>query len=148
MVFDHIDNAHLYYALHPRFQKAFEFLKKPDILTLPPGNYEIDGDDVYVIIAHQDSSPKENVKLEVHRKFIDIQMTVNGSFPVRWRALAECENRAAEYDEENDFELYSDEEDFTMHIKTGKFAIYFPDDAHAPLPPPGSVHKAVVKVAV
>jgi YhcH/YjgK/YiaL family protein len=148
MVFDHIQNAHLYYALHPRFEKAFEFLKKTDLHALPPGNYEIDGDEIYVIIAHQDGTPKENIKLEAHRKFIDIQMTLNGEFPVRWKALSECKNRATEYDAENDFELFSDEEDFTMHIEARKFAVFFPDDAHAPLPPVGAVHKAVVKVAV
>ena len=148
MVFDHIKNAHLYYALHPRFEKAFDFLKKTDIATLPAGNYEIDGEDVFVIIAHQDATPKSDIKLEVHRKFIDIQLAIDGSFPVLWKALSECKNRAAEYDAENDFELYTDAEDFTMEISKGKFAIYFPEDAHAPLVPAKSVHKAVVKVAV
>ena len=148
MVFDHIKNAHLYYALHPRFQKAFEFLKKSDIHTLPAGNYEIDGEDVFVIIAHQDATPKSDIKLEVHRKFIDIQLSLDGSFPVCWKALSECRQQTAEYDAENDYELFADEEDFTMEIEKGKFAIFFPEDAHAPLVPQKSVHKAVVKVAV
>jgi beta-galactosidase beta subunit len=33
-------------------------------------------------------------------------------------------------------------------VPAGSFAIFFPDDAHAPLATTGEAHKLVVKVAV
>jgi beta-galactosidase beta subunit len=35
-----------------------------------------------------------------------------------------------------------------LTLSAGQFAVFFPEDAHAPLAGQGGVHKAVVKVAV
>ena len=36
----------------------------------------------------------------------------------------------------------------TLAVSSGAFAIFYPEDAHAPLATSGPIHKAVVKVAV
>lgn len=43
MVFDNLSNCELYYGMHPRFQEAFDFIKKAIAENLEPGKYEIDG---------------------------------------------------------------------------------------------------------
>ena len=42
MIIDTLDNADKYISLHPRFAKAFEFIKSQNLETLEPGKFEID----------------------------------------------------------------------------------------------------------
>ncbi|MHB9155627.1 MAG: YhcH/YjgK/YiaL family protein, partial [Endomicrobiales bacterium] len=46
MILDSIANAAKYYALHPGFKEAFEFLKKNDVSRLGYGRHAIRGDAV------------------------------------------------------------------------------------------------------
>ena len=67
-----------YQGLNPLFPKAFSFLRRPDIATLPPGRYEIDGDRCWASIQDVTLTPIEERKLEAHRRFIDIQAPLTG----------------------------------------------------------------------
>lgn len=147
MVLDTLSLASKYYGLHPRFKAAFEYLATPDFKSLATGTYKIDGDDLYVIIA-EDKAREHTPKLEAHRKYIDIQVALEGSFAIGWKALQDCKSLETSYDGEKDYMLYSDAPDFNAMLEAGTFAIFFPEDAHAPNAPEDFVKKAVVKVAV
>lgn len=153
MILDTLSNAAKYTALHPHFKTAFEFIAKPEFRSMPVGTHEIAGKDLFVIIAEDAAQtskpePKPRPKLEAHRKYIDIQLTLAGGFDIGWRALHQCETLHKEYDSEADYLLYADAPDFTMTLAPDTFAIFFPEDAHAPHAPEKFVKKAVVKVAV
>lgn len=147
MILDHLSRADKYLAVHPSFKHAFDFLKKTDLRTLPEGRTDIEGDDLFIIIAG-DQAGKERRKLEAHRNYIDIQLAVDGSFPLEWHDVDSCRNVAHEYDAEKDVAFFNDPPLFTVHIVSDMFAVLFPEDAHAPQPPMTSVKKAVMKVAV
>ena len=51
---------------------ALEFLAKPETAELPVGRYELDGDNIFVLIQDQTTAPVENKRAESHRNYIDI----------------------------------------------------------------------------
>lgn len=147
MILDHLSRAEKYFNMHSSFKHAFDYLKSTDLRLLAEGRHDIEGDDIYLIIAN-DHTGKERRKLETHRKYIDIQLAVEGSFPLEWHDIDSCKNIAVEYNNADDISFYNDPPLFTVHLAADMFAVLFPEDAHAPQPPVTSVKKAIVKVAV
>ena len=69
-----------YESLHPRFAKAFEFMRRPDLAELPCGRYEIDGSNCWVMVSEVALKPfADENQYEVHRAFIDIQSPISGN---------------------------------------------------------------------
>lgn len=147
MILDHLSRAEKYYAVHPGFKRAFEYLKTNHLSALPEGRTKINGDDLFIIIA-SDERGNERRKMETHRTYIDIQVPIEGSFPLEWHDVDSCKNVAQLYDTEKDVQLYNDPPLFTVHLVPDMFAVLFPEDAHAAQPPMTTVKKAVIKVAV
>ncbi len=147
MIVDTLERAARYYANHRLFEQAFAFATSPDFKALPIGTHKLQGDDLFVIIA-DDYARKHDAKLEAHRKYIDIQLTIDGAFDIGWKPLHQCRTLDKPYDEENDFMLFADEPAFQMTLAPDTFAVFFPDDAHAPNAPTHFVKKAIFKVAV
>ena len=58
MIIDHLSRADLYFPLDPRFQKAFEFLLTADLLKLPLGKHEIEGDKVFALVKASTRQPR------------------------------------------------------------------------------------------
>ncbi len=149
MIVDHIDRAEKYYAIHPNFRRAFEFLRHSNIHTLNEGTHPINGEEAYVIISKSTSQQSAPLPpLEAHRKYIDIQIPLEGSFAFGWKALEQCAHNGTPYDYERDVQNFSNQPAFVVPLTQGMFTILFPEDAHAPHPPEQALTKAVVKVAV
>ena len=45
---------------------ALEFLAKPETAELPVGRYELDGDNIFVLIHDQTTAPFDNKRAESH----------------------------------------------------------------------------------
>jgi YhcH/YjgK/YiaL family protein len=148
MVFDHINNAHLYYALHPQFKRAFDYVNQLDINTIAAGRYEIDGEMMYMLVQEYDSKLKEDGKWEAHRRYIDLQYVVKGAEGIGYANLRHLQ--PGEYDATKDFLPLQGEGDMvTLH--SGSFVLLFPEDAHMPrlaVGAPTPVKKIVLKIAV
>lgn len=147
MILDHLSRAEKYYTVHSGFKHAFDYVKSTDLSTLPLGRTDIHGDELYIIIAN-DEQGNERRKLETHRSYIDIQLPIEGSFPLEWHDIDSCRNVTQEYTADKDVMLYGDPPLFTVHLVPDMFAVLFPEDAHAPQPPMTRTKKAIVKVAV
>ena len=78
MIIDKIENSELYKSLHPRFDKAFEFIYKTDFSQLADGKYEIENDDIFAMVQEYNTKDKTEAKLEAHQKYIDIQYIHSG----------------------------------------------------------------------
>jgi len=147
MILDHLSRAEKYYNVHTSFRHAFDFLKQKDLTALQEGKHEIDGTDIYVVLSKgtpADPAPK----LESHQQYIDIQMCLDGSFPLRWKDIAKCTSVVSPYSHEKDVQMYDESPDLEVELSPGMFAVVFPEDAHAGMPPRQHAVKAVVKVAV
>ena len=65
-----------------------------------------------------------------------------------WKSRNLCVNSQREYDPETDVELFNDTPSAWVDVEAGCFAVFFPEDAHAPGCGKGEFHKVVVKVSV
>jgi YhcH/YjgK/YiaL family protein len=148
MVLDMLTCASRYVVLHPAFARAFRFLGDTDLEPLPTGRTPIDGDDLFVIIDRKDGRGRDGARLEAHRRYIDIQYTLHGEEEIGWRPLAACAAAAGPFDDTKDIVFFEDAPASWLSVPRGSFAIFFPEDAHAPLAGRGALVKAIVKIAV
>jgi len=147
MILDVLGNAHRCLALNKGFSKAVAFLLRPDLIELPVGRYEIDGDRVYAMVAKDQGRRKEDALLETHEKYIDIQLVLAGTDDMGWKSKSSCKKPTGEYDTESDIQFFADDPDVWIPVKRDFFVIFFPEDAHMPLISAGQLHKVIVKVA-
>lgn len=148
MILDKLVNAGRYYRLHPGLEEAFQFLRREDIADLPDAKYEIDGKRIYATIFDGEGKGRRSVKLESHRKYIDIHYAISGFDEIGWNPTQECVNKEGGYNKEKDYQLYADVPKMWVPHGPGTFIIFFPEDAHAPITAARNLHKIVVKVAV
>lgn len=148
MIFSTISNAHRYAALHPLFPRAFEYIRTTDMLSLAPGVYPIVGDDLLAIVEHLPGRTRAEAKLECHRRYIDIQLVLEGVDEMGWKPLADCHDPVGDFSAEKDIRFFHDTPDTWIATPPGAFCIFFPEDAHAPLVSAGFIRKVIFKIAV
>jgi biofilm protein TabA len=148
MILDDLANAARYGDLHHGFREGFAFLQRADLHLLDSGRYELDGERIFALVNRDPGRQRAGARLEAHRKYIDIQFLVEGQEEIGWRPTAECCEVTEPYDEQRDIAFFSDTPHAWIKLPVGKFMIFYPDDAHAPLAASGSNTKAVIKIAV
>ena len=148
MLIDHLQNADRYAPLHSGFAGGFAFLRRADLAQLPEGRHEIDGDRVFAIVSRGQGQGRQQSLPEAHRRYIDIQFVIGGEDCIGWMPISDCQRVSSRYDAEKDLALFSDRPATWLAVSPGTFAVFYPEDAHAPLAADGPVHKTVVKVAV
>ncbi len=147
MILDRIENAERYFSLHPRFRQSFEFLRRKDLPTVPDGRLEIDGERLWVNMAHWKGEGREGAqaRVEAHKKHIDIHFPISGPEDIGFRT-GRCKQISKPYDSVKDMEFFTDPVDEWLLLPVGWFAIFFPTEAHAPEAVHGELHKATVKI--
>ena len=148
MIVDTLVETRRYANLHPAFAAAFEFLARPALGSLPLGRHALDGDLLYVTIDQTEGRGREGARLESHRRYIDIQFTIEGDEEIGWTPVDDCAAPAGPYDDDRDIRFYEDRPRTWVAVPRGRFTIFFPEDAHAPLAGRGLLKKAIVKIAV
>ena len=146
MVIDKIENLEKYASLNPLFSQAIEFLKSTDLNAHEIGKVKLQGDDLVVNFAQARPKTKEEAKLETHNRFIDIQIPLDGVEVMGYTPRADLPD--AEYNAEKDITFYPGLAESYLTIKPGMFAIFFPEDGHAPGVTPDGLKKVIVKVLV
>ncbi|UAY53480.1 YhcH/YjgK/YiaL family protein [Ferruginibacter albus] len=148
MIIDSLQNADKYISLHPRFAKAFEFIKGLNLEALEVGKYEIDGKDLHAGVSLKDGMKPEEGKFEAHENYIDIQVCPTGKETIGWKPKEKCVSPKGEYNAEKDVTFYSDAPDTFFELTAGQFAIFYPNDVHIPNLGEGPIKKLVVKVKI
>lgn len=148
MVLDSLNNSERIECLHPLFKKAFDYVKSADFSKMEDGKYELDGNRLFVSVASIFGKDKKEAAIETHKKYIDIQLPLLGVEKIGWKAGAELQEESVPYNEEKDIAFYVDRPTTFTKIYPGQFAIYFPEDGHAPGIGEGTIRKVIVKVLV
>jgi biofilm protein TabA len=148
MILDTLARSGRYATLHSAFSRAFDLLAKGDVRNLEPGRHEIEGDRMYISIDHREGRGREGARLEAHRRYLDIQFTIDGCDEIGWMPLDECRQATGAFDPSKDIQFFSDPPRTWVAVPPGHFAIFFPEDAHAPLGGRGLLKKAIVKIAI
>lgn len=146
MVLSTIKDCERIESLHPLFKKAFDYVKTHNLLNTPCGRVEVQGDDIFINNCNPELVPAEKQVLECHRQYIDIQILFEGEETIGWKPLADCTNETKSYDGSADCALYAEPASTYVTLKPGQLAIFWPEDAHAPVIGEGKVRKAIVKV--
>ena len=132
-------------------ERVFEYLARTDLASLPLGRTTVEGDDVYVMLSEAETRPAEQVPFEAHRRYIDIQLVVQGQESIGVTPLAGLVTTEP-YDAARDIEFFAaPQTSETLALRAGDFAVFTPGDAHRPglhLDGPHVSRKAVVKVSV
>ena len=146
MIIDRLENIEKYASLNPLFAQAVEFLKSHDLKTLELGKTELKGKDLLVNVTETKPKTKEQARIETHRDFIDIQIPVSGVELMGYTPACDCKPADAPYNAEKDITFFEGLTDSYIEVKPGMFAIFFPQDGHAPGVTPDGVKKVIVKV--
>ncbi len=137
-----------YENLYPGFSSALAFLRRADLEALPTRRHAVEGEQIFAIVERRDAVGRERAVLEAHRRYIDLQYTVSGDEIMGWRTLAECRQTRGDFEEARDVGFYEGAPLVWVPVPPGHLAVFFPEDAHAPLAGSGPLHKVILKVAV
>lgn len=148
MIIDTLANAHRYFSLHKNFEKGFDFLHSLELGSLHPEKYPIDGTDLHASVSIKEGTKAEDAKFEAHNNYIDIQFCPEGSETLGWKPRAKCHEPLGEYNDAKDVIFFKDQPDMYFQLHAGQFAIFYPEDVHAPMIGEGMIKKVVVKVKI
>lgn len=139
-------------TLYPQsIQTAIKYLKEHDFTTMEPGQYEIQGKEIYAQVFDTITGPIEERKPEVHEKYVDVQFLASGQ---ELLGLTPNTGKYTEVErhEERDLIFYeSVENEFFIRATPGCYSIFFPNDVHRPgvmFEKPMNIRKVVVKVHI
>lgn len=145
MVIDTLENLGKYVSLNPLFKDVVDFIKSNDLDSLATGKHEIKGEDLFVNIQIAKGKTKDAAVLETHKKMIDIQIPLSAEETYGYTPL--CDLPETEYNAEKDITKYAGLADTYVTCKPGEFAIFFPQDGHAPcISDKSEIKKAIFKV--
>ena len=145
MVLDTLENLEKYISLNPLFVKVVEYLKYNDLNSHEEGKEFIDGENLFVNYCLAEGKSKENAKLETHDKMIDIQIPLSSAETMGYtprKYLPEMK-----YDSVKDLTFYDGLAQQYVTVSPGMFAIFFPQDGHAPcISESSKIKKVIFKV--
>lgn len=146
MIIDTIDNFGKYVTLNPLFADVLEFLKTNDLQTMEAGKYPIKDKDLFLNLQVAKQRTKDTAFLETHIEMIDIQIPVSCVETFGYTPL--CDLPPFDYNAEKDITKYGDTKAQTyVTVNPGQFAIFFPQDGHAPcIIDEPEIKKAIFKV--
>ena len=131
MIIDTLDNLKNYASLNPLFPKVVEFLKTHDLNTIEVGKQEIEGKDLFVNVQMAKGKTPDEAVIETHDKMIDIQIPITAAETFGYTQREALP--AAEYNAEKDItKIPGLAADSYVTCQPGMFAIFFPQDGHAP----------------
>ena len=146
---DHIDHQ---VPMTPSLKKAFDFLQRKDLLSLPDGRTDVDGERVFALVQRYETVQTDAPKFEYHCKYIDVQFIASGEEVIGWTS-ASILTITETYDGKKDICFGTVKQGMwtPVRLRAGQLMVLWPVDAHAPKQAagkPSSVMKIVIKVAV
>ena len=116
-------------ALEKRCQEAMSYISKLSGKKLSLGRHEVNDYFYYNVLSYVPESNKET-PYESHRKYIDIQMLLEGEEMLQVTDVNRLEV-STPYDEEKDCVFYSASENVSGTLfRPGSIVVLFPKDAH------------------
>lgn len=138
---------------HVGLQQALDYLARLGDAMPDDGRVEIAGDRVFALVqSYQTVWPDALIRLEAHRKYVDVQYVLAGQECIAW-ASTEQMPVSTPYDAAAEawFGDVPAAATTCVRLNAGQLAVFFPTDGHAPRLAAGAaapVRKIVVKVAV
>ncbi|HDL1682159.1 TPA: YhcH/YjgK/YiaL family protein, partial [Mannheimia haemolytica] len=126
-------------------------LKSLDLVNLELGWQELENG-IRMNVMSFETTPAEGKKAELHRKFIDIQLLIDGEEMIEYGLSQPDLSKYDEYRDEDDYQLTAEIDDKNnLILKPNMFAIFLPYEPHKPgnsVNGNKTLKKLVVKVPV
>ena len=121
-------------------------MKSTDLNAHELGKVVLKEGELFVNFAAARPKTKDDAKIETHNNFIDIQIPLTSTELMGY--MPRTDLAEAEYNAEKDVTFYPGHATDYLTVKPGMFAIFFPEDAHAPGVTEVELKKVIVKVRV
>lgn len=131
MIKDRIANGEAYARLGKGIARAMEFLRTTDCTKLAAGRHEIDEQQVFAVVQRYTPKPPAQAAWEAHHRYIDVQYIAQGSERMGCTSLLPELKVCKPYDPQTDLIFYETSGDLLV-FHTSEFAIFTPQDVHAP----------------
>ena len=141
MIFDRIENIGCYKGLSEGVDRSLEFLKEGATEMVAGAVLDLGGGMTARCLSYRPVPYGEGLA-EAHRAFIDVMFLREGSELVGYKPANELENITQEYKAENDALLAKEESMALLPFVEGRFAVFFPQDAHMPGIESGAKHES------
>ena len=145
MLISSIKNYKNILKFFPQLDVVFDFILNSVSNKTVDGRYDITKD-IYAIVSNSLPKPKEEQLLESHKKYADLQYIISNTDNIGWKFLDNSFKIHKRYSKKNDISFYKNKPDIFIKLKKGEFAIFFPEDTHAPLCNLKTVKKCIVKI--
>ena len=149
MILDRLDSSLIYAGLGERISIGLALLNEDSVCNGVPGKYEVDGENLFYIVDEYETKPVQEGRLEIHRKYLDIQYIVSGDECIGFAPL-EGLTEESPYDGKRDLAFYEYEPTMSrLVLKQGMFMIFWPNEPHMPgrsINEMKTVKKIVVKI--
>ncbi len=133
-------------SLHPLLPELFRYVRTHDLLHMPCGRIELDGDRLFINNSNPQCLTAEEQVLEVHRRYLDVHILLEGEETIGWSPLSELKAEQQAYDAEADCALYADRPSTYVTLRPGQWLMAWPEDAHAPIIGQGKIRKLIAKL--
>ena len=124
MIFDSVKNIGRYSPILHHLEAGLAAVKA--LTSYEVGRYEFEGG--YFKIQKGNTLQLEAGDYEAHRKYVDVQILLEGREQVVWTPLEKTSFK--EYLDDRDMVICSAPVDQVITIEPGMFWVAFPDDAH------------------
>ena len=127
------------------WDSALNFLATRDLANMLPGKYPIIGERVFATISEAPTKPKDSLKWESHRRYIDIHYIIRGK---EFIGLSDTTHAVVTRPYAPDAQNYTTNGKYHL-AEPGTFFLIFPNDVHkatASVGEPAPEKKLVIKI--
>jgi YhcH/YjgK/YiaL family protein len=149
MIVDTLNNIEFYKSINEDIYQGLLFIKNADP-EIELGTYPIT-ETAKAVVMEYETKPENDFGYEAHKHVIDVQYCIKGTELIPWSNLERL-TPSMEYNAEKDYTFFNKiERQGEVVIGNDVFAVFFPQDGHAPVYAPGEpgyIKKIVIKVKV
>lgn len=151
MITGSLSHWHFYQKTLPSvLVRAIECTLTLDLNNLPVGRYPIEGDDIFALIQEMPTRPVDQLRLEAHRRYIDVQILLNGREAYGFTPPNPDVQPSDDRLTTQDIAFYPDQpcEGF-LTLTANEFIVFFPGEFHRPcceVDGSEAIRKAVIKI--
>lgn len=120
------------YSEIPYAQDIVEFLSDFRKGEMAPGRYDIHGDDLFAAVSRYDTEPNVDRQFENHRKYIDLQIVLEGKEEIHWADTKTLTMVSEEFSKGGDIAFYTGEPMGCTILGGEQCVVLFEEDAHMP----------------
>lgn len=133
MIISNINNNDKTLRLPEPINKLLDIFKSTNFADMEPGKYDVEGDDLFYVVAKYKGKDKEEVQFESHKKYIDLQFIYSGSELMGFDKYDENLAIITPYDDKKDVMFYeTPRHPMYLSCNAGDFVLFSGFDLHAP----------------